>query len=244
MSGPRRSLGIGRTDHDPSGKPASASRSPRNSADSGVRGAGFTMIGAPTASAGATLWATRLSGKLKGVMPSTGPRGKRRVSASRPSPVGSVSSLVSSPAKRRASSAPQRKVELARATSARDQVSGLPLSAVMRRASSSPRRAISFDTAASAPARTWAGSAANAGATAAAAATAVSTWSGSGCATTATSAPSNGCRTVVAAGPVAGLPASQNGVGSLIARMTGRRGRPSGRLASSRLPSSSPSSSF
>ena len=45
---------------------------------SGSRSAGFTTIGAPTASAGATLCATRFSGKLNGVMPSTGPIGNRR----------------------------------------------------------------------------------------------------------------------------------------------------------------------
>ena len=39
----------------------------------GVALAGFTTMGAPTASAGATLCATRLRGKLNGVMPSTGP---------------------------------------------------------------------------------------------------------------------------------------------------------------------------
>ena len=40
---------------------------------SGVADAGFTTIGAPTASEGATLCATRFSGKLNGVIPSTGP---------------------------------------------------------------------------------------------------------------------------------------------------------------------------
>src|SRR3712207_8436349 len=43
----------------------------------------ISMIGAPTAMAGATLCATRFSGKLNGAMPSTGPRGTLRVTASR-----------------------------------------------------------------------------------------------------------------------------------------------------------------
>jgi hypothetical protein len=42
--------------------------------------AGLTTIGAPTASDGATLCATRFSGKLNGVIPSTGPIAKRRMS--------------------------------------------------------------------------------------------------------------------------------------------------------------------
>ena len=82
----------GSTDHIPAGRSVSASSSPSSSADSGVAGAGLRMIGAPTAIAGATLWATRFSGKLNGAMPSTGPRGKRRTIAARPAAGGSVSS--------------------------------------------------------------------------------------------------------------------------------------------------------
>ncbi|MBW8706760.1 hypothetical protein MBT84_44750 [Streptomyces sp. MBT84] len=41
--------------------------------ESGVLGAGFRMIGAPAAIAGATLWAHWFSGKLNGVIPSTTP---------------------------------------------------------------------------------------------------------------------------------------------------------------------------
>ena len=48
-------------------------------ADSGVFGAGFSTTGAPTAMAGATLWATRFSGKLNGEIASTGPFGTRRM---------------------------------------------------------------------------------------------------------------------------------------------------------------------
>ena len=47
----------------------------------GVCDAGRSTIGLPAASAGATLCATRLSGKLNGVMPAIGPSGTRRTCA-------------------------------------------------------------------------------------------------------------------------------------------------------------------
>src|SRR3712207_3664844 len=65
------SLGTGSTDQAPAGRSVSARISPSSSAVSGVAGAGLTTIGAPAAIAGATLWATRFSGKLNGAMPST-----------------------------------------------------------------------------------------------------------------------------------------------------------------------------
>ena len=137
-----RSLGTGSTDQEPAGRSVSASSSPRISPDSGVAGAGLRMIGAPTAMAGATLWAHRFSGKLNGAMPRTGPRGKRRVSASRPAPPASVSSRCASPPlKRRASSAAKRKTETARPTSPRAHLMGLPFSAEISRAISSVRSA-------------------------------------------------------------------------------------------------------
>ncbi len=169
------SFGTVSTDHAPSGKSVSASSSASSRHDNGVFGAGLMMMGAPTANAGATLCATRFSGKLNGVIPSTGPWGKRRTIATRPAPAGSVSSRCSSPDQRRASSAPHRNVEVARATSTRAQVNGLPLSAVIRAASSSPRSAMRPATWASAAARPWAGMAIMASTAAAAAATAVST---------------------------------------------------------------------
>ncbi len=86
------SFGTVSTDHEPSGRSVSASSSASSRDDSGVFGAGLMMTGAPTASAGATLCATRFSGKLNGVIPSTAPRGTRRTMASRPTPAGSVSS--------------------------------------------------------------------------------------------------------------------------------------------------------
>ena len=51
------------------GNPLCKNTSPSNSDVSGVRGLGLMMIELPEARAGATLCATRLSGKLKGVMP-------------------------------------------------------------------------------------------------------------------------------------------------------------------------------
>ena len=44
---------------------------------SGVCGGGLSTIEHPQASAGAILWATRLSGKLNGAMAMTGPAGTR-----------------------------------------------------------------------------------------------------------------------------------------------------------------------
>ena len=47
------------------------------SAPTGVRLAGFSTNGQPAAIAGATLWAARLSGKLKGEISEQGPIGTR-----------------------------------------------------------------------------------------------------------------------------------------------------------------------
>ncbi len=60
-----------------SGAPASRMCSASSSDVSGVWGGGLSRTGHPQASAGASLWATRLSGKLKGEMASTGPAGTR-----------------------------------------------------------------------------------------------------------------------------------------------------------------------
>src|ERR1700760_3577232 len=59
-----------------SGQPAFRITSPSASAVNGVLGEGLIKIGHPEAIAGAALCATRLSGKLKGVIASTGPTGK------------------------------------------------------------------------------------------------------------------------------------------------------------------------
>src|SRR3984885_12045987 len=73
----------GRTLMAPRGQPASTAISPRRSAVSGVCGAGLMMMGLPEAMAGASLCATRLSGKLKGVIARMGPMGKRRMRPAR-----------------------------------------------------------------------------------------------------------------------------------------------------------------
>ena len=65
----------------PCGTPAAARISARRRLVRGACMGGLTTIVLPVASAGATLWAIRLSGKLNGEMPATGPRGNRRVSA-------------------------------------------------------------------------------------------------------------------------------------------------------------------
>ena len=62
--------------------------SARKSADNGVADAGLSTTAQPAASAGATLCATRLSGKLNGEIAPTIPIGSRSVNASFPSPAG------------------------------------------------------------------------------------------------------------------------------------------------------------
>ena len=60
----------------PAGSPHSSSSSSASAiADSGVCDAGFSTTGHPAAIAGATLWATRLSGKLNGLIAPTTPIG-------------------------------------------------------------------------------------------------------------------------------------------------------------------------
>ena len=67
----------GRIEKAPLGRSVSASTSPMIKAPKGVREAGFITNGQPTASAGAILWAARLSGKLNGEMKEQGPIGTR-----------------------------------------------------------------------------------------------------------------------------------------------------------------------
>src|SRR5262245_31938293 len=61
----------------PAGRPASLKIRQSAAAVSGVVEAGFSTTALPAANAGATLWATRLSGKLKGAMATTTPTGRR-----------------------------------------------------------------------------------------------------------------------------------------------------------------------
>ena len=177
--------------------------------DSGVAGAGLTSTGAPTASAGATLWATRFSGKLNGAMASTGPRGKRRTIAARPAAAASVSRRSSSPPSRRTSSAAHRNVAAALVASDRAQRDRL---AVLGRDESrdllgplgQPRRTRASGRR---PGRRATAAAAT-GAAAWAAATAASTCAASGTETVATSESSYGWRTSRLRRPVSGRPAT------------------------------------
>ena len=87
----------------PGGSPASSSSSASRSAESGVWLAGLSTTAQPAASAGASLWATRLSGKLKGLIAPTIPIGRRSVKPSLPSPAWAASIGTISPASLRAS---------------------------------------------------------------------------------------------------------------------------------------------
>ena len=89
----------------PGGSPASSSSSASRSAESGVWLAGLRTTAQPAASAGASLCATRLSGKLNGEIAPTIPIGCRSVNASLPSPAWAASIGTISPASLRASTA-------------------------------------------------------------------------------------------------------------------------------------------
>ena len=89
----------------PGGRSASSSSSARRSAESGVCEAGLSTTAQPAARAGASLWATRLSGKLNGEIAPTTPIGTRRVKPSLPWPACDASIGTISPASLRASTA-------------------------------------------------------------------------------------------------------------------------------------------
>ena len=138
LAGPQTTLS------QPAGRPASTSSSARNSADSGVCEAGFRTTAQPAARAGATLWATRLNGKLKGEIAPTTPIGIRSVSASLPTPAGDASIGTTSPASFRASTAAIVNVDCARAASTRAAFIGFPASSEIVRAISSARSSTRF----------------------------------------------------------------------------------------------------
>ena len=122
----------------PGGRPhSSVSTAASRRAVSGVDDAGLSTTGHPAAMAGATLWATRLSGKLNGVMAATTPMGSRRVNPSLWPPALLASSGTISPVAVRATAAANRNVSMARATSMRAVVMGLADSALMSWANSS-----------------------------------------------------------------------------------------------------------
>ena len=135
----------GSTWYMPFGRSVSAKNSARRSAPIGVADAGLTTIGAPTASAGATLCATRFSGKLNGVIPRTGPTGNRRISPIRDPSAASVSRRISSSSPWRITSDAQRNVETARVASTVAHLSGLPPSRAISSAFSSIVSASRFE---------------------------------------------------------------------------------------------------
>src|SRR4051794_14688172 len=126
----------------PAGRPASSSSSARSSAESGVCEAGLSTTGHPAASAGASLWATRLHGKLNGEIAPITPIGFRIVKPSLPSPACAPSIGTISPASLRASTAANVYVDIAREASTRAVLIGLPASSEIVRATSSWRRPI------------------------------------------------------------------------------------------------------
>ena len=137
LAGPQTTLS------QPDGRPASSSSSARSSADSGVCDAGLRTTAQPAASAGATLWATRLNGKLNGEIAPMTPIGMRSVSASFPEPAGEASIGTMSPASFRASTAAIVNVDCARKASMRAAFIGFPASAEIVRAISSLRSSTS-----------------------------------------------------------------------------------------------------
>ena len=82
------SFDSGMTASAPSGQPVLSMISASISDEIGVCGAGFRMIGQPAAMAGATLWATRFSGKLNGVMREH--RAEREAAHQAPAPGGGL----------------------------------------------------------------------------------------------------------------------------------------------------------
>ncbi len=91
------------------------------------------MQGLPAAKAGAILWATRSSGALKAVMPSTTPTGNLRVRPMRPAPRATASIDTSSPEDEsaRASAPANSKISAVRSTSPRESAMTSPDSSVI-----------------------------------------------------------------------------------------------------------------
>ena len=126
----------------PLGRPHSSSSSSASAMpESGVWDAGFSTTGQPAAIAGASLCATRLSGKLNGLIAPTTPIGTRSVKPILPAPTSDASSGTTSPASRRASTAANVKVDTARCASTRAVLIGLAASSAMMCAKSSTRSA-------------------------------------------------------------------------------------------------------
>ena len=148
----------GTTFSHPGGSPhSSISSSASFRADSGVAEAGLSTTGQPAAIAGATLWHTRLRGKLNGEIPATTPMGTRLTQPTFPSPAEEASSGISSPPSVRATAAEKLTVSTARAASTRAVLMGLAASAEITVANSSTRSARSRAARSSTAARSWAG---------------------------------------------------------------------------------------
>ena len=109
---------------------------------SGVCDAGLSTTGQPAAIAGASLWLTRFSGKLNGLIAPTTPIGTRRVKPSLPTPATLASIAIISPVSVRASTAANANVPTARAASMRAVLIGFAASLAMLCASSSWRSPI------------------------------------------------------------------------------------------------------
>jgi hypothetical protein len=190
----------------PAGTPASCKTSARSSAENGVFSAGFNTIVFPEARQGATLWATRLSGKLNGVIPRITPIGKRRTRPKCPTPGGLASMRTPCPSSPDASCAAKRKVMVARSTSAAANVTGLPASATRMRTNSFRRAAIRSAMRERICARSQAGWERVCLKAACADATADSTWSASARQISPTVEPSHGLVTAWVSGEVSQRP--------------------------------------
>ena len=93
----------------------------------------------PAAIAGPSLWATRLSGKLKGLIAPTTPKGTRIITPSLPAPEAEASIGTVPPVSLRASTAEKVSVSTQRCASTFAVLIGLPASAAIVRPSSSTR---------------------------------------------------------------------------------------------------------
>src|SRR5438309_5895651 len=149
---------------------------------------------APQAIAGAILCAASSTGKLNGVIPAIGDRGKRRVMAMRPVLAGTTSAGRTAPSMRVASSAPSRNTKIARSISVLACATGLPASSASVRANSARAASSPSATLRNAAARAYAGISRQARAAATLASRAARTSSGPASATTPTSLPSWGAR--------------------------------------------------
>ena len=196
----------------PFGRSVSAKNSASRSDPIGVDDAGFTTIGEPTASAGATLWATRFSGKLNGVMPSTGPIGNRRRMPMREPSDASVSRRISSSSPCRITSDAHRNVDTARVASTVAHLSGLPPSFAISSAFSSIVSDNRFEMWSSASDRAWIGRCRDSLNVSCAVAAASSTSASVGTPISAITASSNGLLTSNVPWPIRQSPFTRNGL--------------------------------